>query len=436
MGLQSAEGALPPVKSACDQSAGAVEARPAVSDGSPKAHGSIGSEALSPLATLAPLMAAVFTVFLVTGIALPALPLHVQQRLGLGTFVVGIVSGAQFAASLISRVGAGAYSDTSGAKRAAVLGLALASAAGLLYLLSLVLILNPVASASVLVVGRAALGAAESFVIVGAQSWGLALAGPEHTGKVIAWLGLAMYGAFAVGAPIGSALYAAYGFAAIAVATLLGPLAALIFLIPLQAPILKSRQRADVLEVAAAVFAPGAALALASVGFGVMSAFSVLLFVERGWRPAWLSYTMFALAFVAARALFGNLPDRRGGARIAALFAIIEAAGFALLWVAPWPALGFAGAALVGFGYSLVFPGLGAEAVSRVSPSARGLAIGVFTAYLDLALGLLLPALGWLGGSCGLGSVFLVSAALSLLAAPVAAALAPPLQASTPRNSI
>jgi hypothetical protein len=111
------------------------------------------------------------------------------------------------------------------------------------------------------------------------------------------------------------------------------------------------------LKVATAVLGPGAALALSSVGFGVMAAFSILLFVERGWRPAWLAYTLFALSFVAARVIFGHLPDRQGGARIAALFGTIEAVGFAALWVAPWSWLGFGGAALVGFGYSLVFPG-------------------------------------------------------------------------------
>ena len=42
--------------------------------------------------------------FLVIGLALPVLPLHVHQGLGLGTFVVGLVAGSQFAASLVSRV--------------------------------------------------------------------------------------------------------------------------------------------------------------------------------------------------------------------------------------------------------------------------------------------------------------------------------------------
>jgi hypothetical protein len=116
---------------------------------------------------------------------------------------------------------------------------------------------------------------------------------------------------------------------------------------------------ANMLEVAISVSGPGAALALASVGFGVMTAFSVLLFVERDWQPAWLSYTAFTFAFVAAGMAFGHLPDHRiGGARIAALFAIIEAIGFAILWAAPVNWLGVVGAAAVGFGYDLGVTGV------------------------------------------------------------------------------
>ncbi|SRR6266508_1335935 len=52
----------------------------------------------SSLAALLPIMAAVFFAFLVIGIAMPVLPLHVHQGLGLGTFIVGLVAGSQFAA--------------------------------------------------------------------------------------------------------------------------------------------------------------------------------------------------------------------------------------------------------------------------------------------------------------------------------------------------
>ena len=54
--------------------------------------------------SLMPVMAAVFVVFLITGAALPALPLYISDDLGFGPFVVGIVAGAQFAAALVSRV--------------------------------------------------------------------------------------------------------------------------------------------------------------------------------------------------------------------------------------------------------------------------------------------------------------------------------------------
>src|SRR2546429_8948080 len=89
------------------------------------------------IAGLLPIMAAVFVVYLVIGVAMPVMPLHVHQGLGLGTFVVGLVAGSQFAASLISRLWAGDQADSRGAKRVVIIGLVAAAVSGLLYLLSL-----------------------------------------------------------------------------------------------------------------------------------------------------------------------------------------------------------------------------------------------------------------------------------------------------------
>jgi MFS family permease len=164
------------------------------------------------VAALLPIMGVVLVAFLVIGFAMPVLPLHVHNGLGLGTFLVGLVAGSQFAAALISRPWQGHYADRHGAKRAVVAGLAVAAVSGLLYLLSLRFVGVPPTSATILVLGRLLLGGAESFVITGAVSWGLALVSSQNTGRVIAWVGAAMFAAFAVGAPIGAALYAAYGF--------------------------------------------------------------------------------------------------------------------------------------------------------------------------------------------------------------------------------
>src|SRR5258706_3672108 len=89
------------------------------------------------ITALLPIMGVVLVAFLVIGLALPVLPLHVHQGLGLSTFVVGLVTGSQFAASLISRVWSGHYADRRCAKRAVVLGLLTAVVAVLLYRLSL-----------------------------------------------------------------------------------------------------------------------------------------------------------------------------------------------------------------------------------------------------------------------------------------------------------
>jgi MFS family permease len=374
----------------------------------------------SGVATLLPIVGVVFVAFLVTGLALPVLPLHVQSGLGLGAFVIGLVAGAQFAAALLSRFWSGNYADTRGAKRAVVAGLLLATASGLLYLLSLRFLGDPGTSVTILLVGRAVLGGAESFIVTGALSWGLALAGPQNTGKVMAWVGLAMYVAFAVGAPVGTALYGSYGFAAIALATMLIPLVTLLLVAPVRPVAPLPNARPAFTKVIGVVWMPGVGLALSSFGFGAITTFIVLLFAQHGWGHAWLGLTVFAGAFVLGRAMFGHLPDQVGGAKVAFVSVLIEAAGQALIWIAPGPSLALLGAAVTGFGYTLVYPGFGVEAVRRAPPENRGLATGAYTAFLDVALGLANPALGLVGSRAGMGAVFLVSALAVAGAAVVA----------------
>jgi len=370
--------------------------------------------------TLLPIMGVVFVAFLVIGVAMPVLPLHVHDGLGLGTFMVGLVAGSQFAASLISRPWAGHYSDDRGAKRGVVAGLLAAAASGLLYLLSLGFSGSPLTSVAILLLGRALLGGAESFIITAAVSWGLALADPRNTGKVIAWVGSAMFAAFAIGAPAGSALYAAHGFAAIALATVAASLGTLLLvaLLPAVAPI--QHARSSFAAVVGAVWVPGFGSALGSVGFGAVTTFVALLFANRGWANGWLAYTAYAVAFIVARIFFSHLADAIGGAKVALVCALIETAGQALIWLAVRPEMALAGAALTGFGFSLVYPGFGVEAVRRVPAQSRGLAMGAYTAFLDLAQGLASPALGLIATGARLNVLFLVSGATVLCAAFVA----------------
>jgi MFS family permease len=210
-------------------------------------------------------------------------------------------------------------------------------------------------------------------------------------------------------------LYSAGGFPAVAITTVLIPFATLLLLLPLPAVSpAPAASRGVFTSVAKAVWVPGIGAALSSIGFGAILAFASLLFANRGWSPVWLAFTAYAVALIAARLGLGHLPDRIGGARVAVSSALIETAGLALIWLAPGVLVAAAGAALTGLGYALVYPALGVEAVRRAPPQSRGLVMGMYTAFLDIALGFGTPALGFIAGPHELGTVFLASALAAL----------------------
>jgi predicted MFS family arabinose efflux permease len=369
------------------------------------------------------LIAAVFVIFALTGAALPTLPLHLKGELGQDVFIIGLIAGVQFLAALLSRVWAGSFADRKSPKAAMIVGLCLAIGAGALYLVSIVFIGIPRVSVLVLAFGRAMMGAAECFVIVGAVSWSLRLSGAAQTGNAIAQMGNALYLGLALGAPLGSLLFDRFGFDVIGLCTLVLPLCALLTIFTLPSLAAEAHESGSLMAVLRSVWLPGVGLSFASLGYGAMMSFAILLFVERNWQPAWLAFTIFAIAFIAIRLGFGSLSDRYGGARIAQIFAIAQGAGLALIAFSPWVWLGYLGAAITGVGYSLVYPAFGLEAVNRAPVASKGLAIGTYTAFLELALAITSPLLGLLARWTNLGTVFMISAVAAIGAAYVGSCL-------------
>jgi MFS family permease len=377
-----------------------------------------------PASALGPSVAVVFAAFVVVGAAIPVLPLHVTGALGMSPFVVGLVSGAQFAAALISRLWSGSFADRRGGKAALLAGLLVSTIAGFVYLASTALVAHPTASVVVLVIGRAVLGAGESFVVTGALMWGLAAAGAGNTGKVMSWVGMAMYVGFALGGPIGAALYGWAGFVAISVATIVVPACALLgaWQLPVATQPRDPGEASDS-SVLSAVWLPGLALAFASVGFGTLTTFAPLLLREHQWGATWTAFTVFSIAFVIARLLLSHLPDRVGGAKVALACVIVEATGQWLVWQADGLPAMLAGSALTGLGYALVYPALGVEAVKRAPARSKALAMGTYTAFLDLMLGVGSPALGFIAGRASVRTVFAVGAVSAVVAALLAIVL-------------
>lgn len=373
--------------------------------------------------TLLPVTLAVFIAFLTMGMQLPVLPLHLQQNLGMDTLAIGTVIGAQFVASLLTRSWAGNFADMRGAKRAVLTGLLVVASPGVIYLISLLFVDRPASSVAILLLGRVVLALGESLLATGALGWGLGLVGPANAGKVMAWIGIAIYGAWALGAPLGVAIYHGWHFTGIAMAIIVVPLLPLMFITQVRAVAPTSTKRTPFYKVMGAVWRPGLGLALASVGFGMITAFIALLFAARAWGNASLAFTAFGVAFIAARLFFAHLPDKLGGARVALVCVLIEACGQLLIWRADDATLVYFGAALTGFGYSLAFPAFGVEAVRRAPPHTRSLAMGAYVAFLDIALAVTSPLAGALAAHRGVASVYLAGAIAVALAMLVALSL-------------
>ena len=389
-------------------------------------------KARAPLAAIAPIAGVVFTAFFVIGLALPVLPLHVHNDLGMGAFVVGLVAGCQFAASLVSRLWAGRITDTRGPKQAVLLGLSAAVGGGACYLLSLLLIQAPELSVAILLAGRTLVGGAESLIITGGMLWGLERVASDRSAQVIAWVGMSMFAAMAIAAPIGSFVFTKFGFFGIALASTFVPLTSIAFIVPIRFLPPATSAKAPISAVLGAVLLPGFGFALSGITFGSVTAFLTLYFAVEGWAGGALAFTAFAVALIATRIVAGHLPDQFGGAQVALYCLAIQAAGLALIGMAGTGWIATLGAVVAGAGFSLVFPGLGLEAVRRVPPANRGIAMGAYNAFLDLTLGVGSPLLGFLAGKVGIASVFDASAIAAVLAIPIALLL----KAETSRSAM
>lgn len=369
------------------------------------------------IARLLPLDISVFLVYLTVGAPLPVIPLFVHDRLGFDPIVVGLVIGAQAAATLLARPLAGGIADRRGTRVAVICGALISILAGLFYYLSSWLEFSPAAGLAAIIAGRLALGLGDSLFLTGAMAWGVQLGGPKNAGKGLMSVGIALYAAMAIGAPVGLAIFQSSGFALLALFVAATPIIACLIALRLPAQPLIAGPRIPLREVFGLIWRPGAGVALSGVGFAVIAAFITLYYQSRGWNGAAYGLTAFGVAFIVARFFFGGYPDRFGGARVALVCLAIEVAGQLLLWLAPLPIIALLGAALTGFGYSLAFPALCLEAVRRVPPQSRGSAIGAYVVCLDFSLASAGPVAGLMVAPLGYPAIYLLGAACAVLAA-------------------
>lgn len=356
-----------------------------------------------------------FVSYVCVAIPLPVLPVYVTGRLGLNNVWAGVSIGIAFLSTILTRGAAGAFTDRSGAKRATQRGLGFYAAATVFSWAAGMLTAVPTLSFAVIVAGRLLLGLGESLVGVGIISWGIGLVGPARSGKVLALVGAAIYGALAVGGPVGLFLSDRLGFAGAMATSAVLPLLGLLALAPMEgvAPP-PPAARPSFLSVLRPIWRYGAIVCLQGIGFAAIGAFFVLHFLHEGWSYAGLGFTAFGGGFVLVRVLLGHLPDRVGGVPVALGSLAVEAFGQFLIYTTSSPLIALAGAFFTGLGCSLIFPSMGREVVQLVPPHLRGIALGGFSAFQDLAYGLTGPVAGFLADRAGYGSVFLIGSAAAI----------------------
>lgn len=371
-----------------------------------------------PLSRPAPgIIAALFCGYLCVGLPLPVIPLFVHDQLGFSNLIVGLVIGIQFLATVLTRGYAGRLTDHYGGKRSALQGAAGCTLSGLFYLVAAVPGLSPAVSLVIIVAGRLIAGFGESQFVTGCVSWSIASVGPQRAGMSMSWTGIAMFAALAIGAPIGMALYQAFGLPATMVACVIAPLVAATVAFGATPYTSPSGQRLPFYRVIGQIWREGLGLMLQGVGLSGLTAFASLYFAARGWGHAGLVMTAFGVGFIFVRIAFVHLPDRIGGYRVALWSLAVEAIGQALIWGARNEAVALGGALVTGLGCALVFPALGVEALKRVLPANRGSAMGAFIAFLDIAYGVAGPAAGLVAGLFGYSAVYLLGAASAVLGA-------------------
>jgi predicted MFS family arabinose efflux permease len=297
--------------------------------------------------------------------------------------------------------------DVSGPRATVLVGQAAGLLSGLCLLAAASLQSKTLPCFVVLLMSRLILGCGESCVATGSITWGLGRVAPEYAAQVISWSGIASYGAMAAGAPLGVWLENRDGLESIGAATSGISLLSLALALPLDGVAVVRGAHLTFSKVLGRVLLHGLGLTLGTVGFAAIASFSGLYYASRRWTDPALALILFGSCFIVTRLLFADTINRWDGFRVAMVSFMVESAALFVLWSATTHDTALAGAALSGCGFALVFPALGVEALKTVADQNHGAALGVYTAFLDLAMGITGPIAGFIVGKFGYSAIFL-----------------------------
>jgi MFS family permease len=383
------------------------------------------------VAAFAGIFAVTLLALLSVGSVIPVLPRYVKGPLGEGDVAVGFVVGAFAFTGLAARPLAGHLADLRGRRVAVVLGCLVAGAAGLIYFIP--------ADLPGLIASRFALGAGEGTVFTAGATWVVDLAPPERRGRIVGLYGLAVWTGLSLGPPIGDLLLRLGSYELVWAFATAAPLLGALIASRLPDPVPPAPRDEPRSLIARESLRSGVALGLGVIGYAAIAAFIILHLEQQGIGHGTLAFSVFAVTVVVTRLVGGDLPDRIGPLRCAAAAAAIEALGLAVIALSPSLAATLVGACAMGAAFSTLYPSLLLTVVDRVPESRRGSAVGTFTAFFDIGVGLGGPLTGvavalggaysaafWLAAACAGASAVVIATQIRRASPATAAAAASP----------
>jgi Arabinose efflux permease len=355
------------------------------------------------------------------GLPLAILPIFITRNLGFNAIIAGVIISLQYLTTFLMRGYGGKLVDRKGPKPATLISMVCFMLSGVLLFAASETRFSPLLCLSVLVVTRLIAGCGEGMIGASPINWAMLEVGDQHTGTAISFNGIASYGGMAIGAPLGVFLQKYVGIDGVAV--LIVCLSLIGFFQAKRKKALQSRSTEDpqpFFRVLRKVLPYGLCLALGAIGFGSISSFITLYYDYMHWSNGELSLTVFGITFILARLVFSRSIKTRGGIMVCIACFITEIIGLALISIPASVWFAVVGAAITGFGFSLVFPALGVEAVKLLPASNKGSALAAYGLFIDISLGVTGPLVGLVAESAGMKWIFpfsllVVAVALGLI---------------------
>lgn len=323
----------------------------------------------------------------------PTLPLYVQGTLGGGTDVAGILIALAPLAAVLAMPTAGFLADRLGYRRVALVS-AVISTLG-------ILIMTIVPTLAGAIGGRLLFGLGNAAAVTLAMSWLVAFTSGGNRGKVLSIYGLSVWVGVAVGPQLSAAIVAAADpriVFAVCVAMDAAMFALFAFAprpplstatTEISAPPASSPARAEVIAI---VWIPGVVACVAWCGQGLLMGFLLVHLVGAGIPATGVFgaasvFAVFAVSVIGARIALASLPDRIGPARAAGAALTVLCAGLVVLALSTTFVAAAVGAALMGVGFSPLYPSLTMLATRGLHSGNRALGLGIFGSFTSVGNG-------------------------------------------------